>query len=668
MVLQRSQSLFRRKLTHAIALPIALLLLLAGVSIWQITRLLSALRWVDHTSQVISHANQVQKLLLDMETGFRGYLLTGQQVFLEPYDQANVVIEPNLEELRTLVSDNPNQVQRVHELTRQLQQWEAQVLPAIHRKRQGEREPLSSLMGRKQRMDQMRREISAFITTEEQLQEQRSHVAQQTTHSVILTSLLLASGIGVVMAYFIFRQIFRVSQTYEDALHTAQVRTEQAEQSAIALQRSAQRLSALHNIDRAILAAESDKTLVGNALDRLRQIIPYQQAFVTVFDFENETVNVLAGSDEINLNHPPLTLHDVVADQNQGQKIRYIDNLTTTNLSSPILTQLRAQEFSSYLSIPLQVENTVIGELHLASVEPAAFDGETQEIAQEVAAQLAIALQQSRLRAQLQEYAAQLEERVAERTLQLQETNQELEAFTYSVSHDLRAPLRTMQGFANALLEDCGDQLDGYCTTYIHSIIEDAVQMNGLINDLLAYSRLTRLQILLQPVSLDEVVHEALKQLTVQIQEKNAQILVKEGFPRVIAHRSTLVQVVINLISNAVKFVEADIQPQIDIFTTIERQDKQDWIRLWIVDNGIGIAPEHQERVFRVFERLHGNESYPGTGIGLAIVHKGLERMGGQVGVDSQLGHGSRFWIALPSAVLAGSNAAYDPNSPSSGN
>lgn len=666
MVPQRSQSPFRRSLTRAIALPIVLLLLLAGVSIWQITRLLSALRWVEHTSQVISQANQVQKLLLDMETGFRGYLLTGQQVFLEPYEQANAVIDPSLEQLSTLVSDNSSQVQRVYALARQFQQWEAQVLPAINRKQQGEQEAFSDLMGRKQHMDQMRREISALIATEERLQDQRSQAAQQTTHSVILTSLLLASGIGVVLAYFIYRQILRVSQTYEDALQTAQVRTEQAEQSAIALQRSAQRLAALHTIDQAILVAETDKILVSNALNRLQQIIPHQQSFVTTFDFENGTASLLAGGEQVDLNRPPLTLHGF--GPGQRQETRYIENLATTHLSSPLLMQLRSQGFLSCLSIPLLVENTLIGELNLTSVEPAAFDQETQEIAREVAAQLAIALQQSQLRLQLQEYATQLEERVTERTLQLQETNQELEAFTYSVSHDLRAPLRTMQGFASALLEDCGDQLDEYCKIYIHSIIEDAVQMNGLINDLLAYSRLTRLQVLLQPVLLDEVVHEALKQLTVQIQEKNTQICIEGELPKVIAHRSTLVQVVTNLISNAVKFVEAEIQPQIDIFTTVERQNNQDWIRLWIVDNGIGIAPEHQERVFRVFERLHGNESYPGTGIGLAIVHKGLERMGGQVGMESQLGRGSRFWIALPSAVLAGSTATDDPSSPSFGN
>jgi signal transduction histidine kinase len=267
---------------------------------------------------------------------------------------------------------------------------------------------------------------------------------------------------------------------------------------------------------------------------------------------------------------------------------------------------------------------------------------------------------------ELRQLNVTLEQRVTERTAQLKETNEELEAFTYSVSHDLRAPLRTIRGFATALLEDCGNQLADYCRSYVDSITDDAIQMNELISDLLNYSRLTRTEIHPQPTPLDDVVEEALRQLNAQIREKQAQIRVAAPLPRVMAHRSTLIQVIANLISNAIKFVEPDIQPQIDIFATIERQDDQDWIRLWIVDNGIGIATEHQERVFRVFERLHGAESYPGTGIGLAIVRKGLDRMGGRVGVESHLGQGSRFWISLPKAVLAQDDLTHDSTPPHS--
>ncbi|MDX2232660.1 MAG: PAS domain S-box protein [Leptolyngbyaceae cyanobacterium bins.349] len=258
--------------------------------------------------------------------------------------------------------------------------------------------------------------------------------------------------------------------------------------------------------------------------------------------------------------------------------------------------------------------------------------------------------------ASLRELNATLEHRVAERTVQLEEINQELQAFTYSVSHDLRAPLRIMQGFAQALQEDYGDRLDAMAHTYIRSITDSAIQMDALINDLLAYSRLTRTEVQIQPVELQSVVQTALQQLQTQIQASRAEIAIAANLPTVLAHRPTLVQVLINLISNGLKFVASNVQPRITIHVSIE----ENWARLSIVDNGIGIAPDHQQRIFRVFERLHGIDAYAGTGIGLAIVQKGMERMGGSVGVESQLGRGSCFWIRLPLLVLPQTDAMTD--------
>lgn len=438
-------------------------------------------------------------------------------------------------------------------------------------------------------------------------------------------------------------------------------------QAEEALQRSTQRLETLQQIDRAILQVTSPREIAEAALIRMKQAIAYQQAMVVLFNFETTQAYILAGQVDSKPAGSVLPIETLTSLEGlrYREAVRYIEDLGTMLQRPPLLEQLFLQGTQSAVIVALLVENELIGDLYLLSNQRAAFDLESQEVAQEVANQLAVMIQQAQLREQLQRYAEELEQRVSERTAQLEETNRELEAFTYSVSHDLRAPLRTMQGFAQALLEDCGEQLEDFCRSYIDSIIGDAVQMNGLINDLLEYSRLTRTQINLQPTDLDTVVNQALKQLTAQIQEKQAQVHLVAPLPQVMAHRSTLVQVIANLISNAVKFTEPDVQPQVDIFATPERQDQQDWTRLWIVDNGLGIAPEHQERVFRVFERLHGAESYPGTGIGLAIVRKGLERMGGQVGVDSQLGRGSRFWIALPSAVLPFNGLTHDthPNS-----
>jgi signal transduction histidine kinase len=247
---------------------------------------------------------------------------------------------------------------------------------------------------------------------------------------------------------------------------------------------------------------------------------------------------------------------------------------------------------------------------------------------------------------EVRQLAASLEQRVIERTAQLEEANQALQAFAYSISHDLRAPLRAMQGFSEALLEDYGDQLEDTGREYARRIVAASERMDRLISDLLAYSRLSRAEMVLQNVSLQEVLDETCRELSANLQERGAEVTTTGALPTVRAHRATLIQVLINLLSNAVTYVAPGVVPRVRVWA----EPRGEQVRLWMEDNGIGIAREHHERIFRVFERLHGVESYAGTGVGLAIVRKGLERMGGQAGVESAPGAGSRFWIELPLA------------------
>jgi signal transduction histidine kinase len=146
------------------------------------------------------------------------------------------------------------------------------------------------------------------------------------------------------------------------------------------------------------------------------------------------------------------------------------------------------------------------------------------------------------------------------------------------------------------------------------------------------------------PVPLDAAIREAQAEVDLPLRQRGGEIAVEGPFPRVRAHRSTLVQVLTNLLTNAIVYVAPGAPPRIRVWT----EERSGTVRVWVEDQGIGIAPEHQERIFHVFERLHGSETYPGTGIGLAIVRKGIERMGGTVGVESAQGAGSRFWIELP--------------------
>jgi signal transduction histidine kinase len=245
---------------------------------------------------------------------------------------------------------------------------------------------------------------------------------------------------------------------------------------------------------------------------------------------------------------------------------------------------------------------------------------------------------------EIRQLAETLEQRVIQRTTQLEEANQALQAFAYSVSHDLRAPLRAMQGFSEALLEDYGEGLDETGRDYARRIVAAAERMDRLIRDLLAYSRLSRAEMVPQTVSLQAAVDEACQALAETLSARGAEVSLRGALPAVRAHWSTLVQVLINLLSNAVTYVAPGTAPRVRVWA--EPRGRR--VRLWIEDNGIGISSEHHERIFRVFERLHGVETYAGTGVGLAIVRKGLERMGGAAGVESAPGSGSRFWIELP--------------------
>jgi signal transduction histidine kinase len=247
-----------------------------------------------------------------------------------------------------------------------------------------------------------------------------------------------------------------------------------------------------------------------------------------------------------------------------------------------------------------------------------------------------------RAQAELAEHAAALERRVAERTAELTEINQQLETFVYSVAHDLRAPLRAMQGFSQLLLDSASSGLDETAKGYAARIDKAAQFMDALLCDLLAFSRIAQRNVELTAVSLQGVVEHVLARLQPDIEEKHACVTSPGPWPQVLAHEPTLEQVLFNLASNALKFNRPGVPPLL----RIRAEERADFIRVWVEDNGLGIAPEHREQIFRVFLRLHG-EKYAGTGIGLAIVQKGLQRMDGRVGLCSGADHGSSFWFEL---------------------
>jgi signal transduction histidine kinase len=221
----------------------------------------------------------------------------------------------------------------------------------------------------------------------------------------------------------------------------------------------------------------------------------------------------------------------------------------------------------------------------------------------------------------------------------------ELEAFTYSVSHDLRTHLVTLGGFTSILWAEHRDELSPKAQEYLQRTQAATRRLDTFVQDLLKYGRVTRATLTMEAVSLARAVESARGVLAVPIAEREGTVVVETHLPHVEADRTLLERSVENLLSNAVKFVPPERRPEVRIRARI----REHHVRFEVQDNGVGIAPEDTVRAFRPFERLDPGR-FPGTGVGLTIVQKAVERMGGEVGVTSTPGEGSTFWVLLRAA------------------
>jgi two-component system, chemotaxis family, CheB/CheR fusion protein len=254
--------------------------------------------------------------------------------------------------------------------------------------------------------------------------------------------------------------------------------------------------------------------------------------------------------------------------------------------------------------------------------------------------------ERKQLEERLRKAKEELEDRVAQRTAALRETTEQLETFCYTIAHDLRSPLRAQQSFAQALLDEAAPGLDETGRDYASRILSSAQRLDRLVNDLLVYARLGRNEVKFERVELSKVVKDVVHSFAEQIEKQHATITTG-ALQAVTAHEPTLNLAVTNLVANAIKFVKPGESARVHVHS----KTRGGVTRLWVEDRGIGIAAENLTKIFGVFQRLHPPDKYSGTGIGLALVQKGVERMGGKVGVEAELDRGSRFWIDLPAAA-----------------
>ncbi|HWI57533.1 MAG TPA: PAS domain S-box protein, partial [Bacillota bacterium] len=301
----------------------------------------------------------------------------------------------------------------------------------------------------------------------------------------------------------------------------------------------------------------------------------------------------------------------------------------------------------AYACEPLIVSDRFLGTLSFLSCRRNRFDPEDQEFFQTLANYIAVAKERLRLSDELQQHASHLERTVRERTAQLLEANANLQTFTYTAAHDLRAPLRTIKNFTHFTMEEYGQQLGAAGLDHLQRVLHSAEQINSLLNDLLEYSKLNQAELRLEAVPLARAVAEALALLREDIHSQGAEIAVEHPLPAILGHPATVILVITNFVANALKFMPPGVPPRIRIWA----EPVNALVRLGVQDNGIGIAPKDHGKLFQVFQRLQAKSAYPGTGLGLAIVRRAVERMGGRVGMASELGQGSCFWVDLQPAT-----------------
>jgi signal transduction histidine kinase len=406
------------------------------------------------------------------------------------------------------------------------------------------------------------------------------------------------------------------------------------------------RLEILHEIDLAVAAREAPEVIAGGVVQPLREVLDVPRTIVNIFNLEKGEAEWLAAAGRRQTHVGPGVRYSIrlmgdVEALRRGEPQR-ID--TRSLPAGPETDALLASGIEHYMVVPMIAGGELIGAISFGDKLPE-FPTEQMNIASEVATQLAIAITQARLYERVRRHAEELELRVRERTAELQTANRELESFSYSVSHDLRAPLRAMNGFSQMLEEDYGEKLDAEGHRLLGVIRANSERMGTLIDDLLAFSRLGRQPLATQQVQLEDLVQQTLGDLRPGLDGRKVEFAVGE-LGAVQADPALLRQALANLLGNAVKFTQTKDPAVVEVGRGQEPAGNGTAV-YYVRDNGAGFDMKYYDKLFGVFQRLHSAREFEGTGVGLAIVKRIIERHGGRVWAESIIGAGTTFYFTL---------------------
>ena len=577
------------KTSVGFVLALALIALVGTIAYFSTRSFIDTNQAVVDTHVVLQQLEDTLSAIVDAETGQRGYILTGDESYLEPYTAAVSQIDEQIERLRLLTADNPTQQhhlvafavlasERLDSIERTLQIYREQGFEAAQR--------MIGAGSGKQIMDQIRLSIAEMKEHENRLLETRSTQSTERAQAAVGVLLLIIAmlfGLICFIYYLIQRDIIgrkRVEQTLvaERSLLRSVIDTVP---DSIYVKDTAGRFVLLNLPQAHLMGAAAPKAVIGTTdFDWFPQELAARYA-------ADERAVVKTGQPLINREEP---------------------TVDSTGKHMVVLTT----------KIPLQNGQGEVFQIV----------GITRDITERKRAEREI---------------LQLNNDLQKRTHQLEVANKELEAFTYSVSHDLRAPLRAIDGFSGILVAKYSASLSEDATRYLQKVRNNAQKMGNLIDDLLAFSRLSRQPIRKQSLMLADLIRQVLNE-DLRSAQQNRQIEIVIGdLPPCQADPVLMKQVLINLLDNALKFTQKCETTRIEIGAEPHGEETAYFIK----DNGAGFDMQYAHKLFGVFQRLHREEDYPGTGVGLAIVERIIHRHGGRVWAEATVNEGATFYFTV---------------------
>lgn len=416
------------------------------------------------------------------------------------------------------------------------------------------------------------------------------------------------------------------------------------------LKKRAEQLALLNRLDRVIVSSLHLEQVLDGFISEMAGLVKLDRVSVVLFDEKGKNWHVV----RLWTRGKPVIVPGVwyavkgsVLERIAQTREPFVENVLGEKGNTSDVEALQREGVRSRIVVPLIRHGKVIGVLAQACYTPVKYTRDNVSFMQSLADLMVIAIENAKLYEQVQNYTTELEERVAERTRLLESANRELEAFAYSISHDLRAPLRAMDGFSNALLAEYSQHFDERGRHYLERIQASSQRMGQLINDLLDLSRVSRGELHVQEVDLSALAR--MVAATLQEQDPNRQVewVIADDLSAIMDPR--LVQIAFeNLLGNAWKFTGTRKQARIEVGVTELNGERTFFVR----DNGVGFDMAYAGKLFAPFQRLHGMAEFPGTGIGLATVQRIIHRHGGRIWPEAKVGEGATFYFT-PGGTLA---------------